>query len=76
MLLFGFCGRCGGFSHWTESDLFLFHFSINDREEIQFKSETNFKVAYTSGTFFEKKSKRYPIFPVQINYYQNDQRHK
>ena len=35
-----------------------------------------FKVAYTSGQSFEKIMKRYPIFSLQINYYQIDQRHK
>ena len=34
------------------------------------------KVAYTSGQFFEKIMKRYPIFSLQINYYQIDERHK
>ena len=34
------------------------------------------KVAYTSGPFFEKIMKRYPIFSLQINNYQIDQRHK
>ena len=36
-----------------------------------------FKVACTSVPFFEKKiMKRYPIFSVQINYYQIDQMNK
>ena len=30
------------------------------------------KVAYTSGPFFEKIIKRYPIFSLQINYYRID----
>ena len=34
------------------------------------------KVACTSGQFFEKIIKRYPIFSLQINYYQIDQKHK
>ena len=34
------------------------------------------KVAYTSGPIFEKIIKRYPIFSLQINYYQIDQKHK
>ena len=34
------------------------------------------KVAYNSGPFFEKIMKRYPIFSLQINYYQIDQKHK
>ena len=35
-----------------------------------------FKVAYTSGPIFEKIIKRYPIFSLQINHYQIDQKHK
>ena len=35
-----------------------------------------FKEAYTSGPFFEKIMKRYPIISLQINYYQIDKRHK
>ena len=34
------------------------------------------KVACTSGPFFEKIMKRYPIFSLQNNYHQIDQRHK
>ena len=34
------------------------------------------KVAYTSGPIFEKIMKRYPIFSVQIIYYQIDQKYK
>ena len=34
------------------------------------------KVAYTSGPFFEKMMKRNPIFSLQINYYQIDERHE
>ena len=34
------------------------------------------KVAYTSGPIFEKIMKRYPIFSLQIIYYQIDQMHK
>ena len=30
------------------------------------------KVACTSGPFFEKIMNRYPIFSLQINYYQID----
>ena len=33
------------------------------------------KVAYTSGPIFKKIIKRYPIFSLQINYYQIDQKH-
>ena len=36
----------------------------------------NLKVAYTSGPIFEKIMKRYPIFSVQINNYQIDQKYK
>ena len=36
----------------------------------------NVKVACTSGQFFEKIMKRYPILSLQINYDQIDQRHK
>ena len=37
----------------------------------------NTKVACTSGPIFEKKIiKRYPIFSVQITYFQIDQMHK
>ena len=35
-----------------------------------------FKVASTSGPFFEKIMKRYPIFSLQINYYQIIKRHE
>ena len=34
------------------------------------------KVACTSGPFFEKIIKRYPIFSLQKNYYQIDQKHR
>ena len=32
------------------------------------------KVACTSGPFFEKNMKRYPIFSLQMNYYQIDKK--
>ena len=35
-----------------------------------------FKVAGTSGQIFEKIMKRYPIFSLQIIYYQTAQMHK
>ena len=38
--------------------------------------ERQIKVACTSGPFFEKIIKRYPIFSLQINYHQIDQKHK
>ena len=34
------------------------------------------KVACTSGPFFEKNYEAVSIFSLQINYYQNHQRHK
>ena len=39
-------------------------------------AETYIKVACTSGQFFEKIIKRYPIFSLQRNNNQIDQRHK
>ena len=44
------------------------------KEEI--RTAMSIKVAYTSGPIFEKIIKRYPIFSLQINYYQIDQKHK
>ena len=35
-----------------------------------------FKVVCTSGPFFEKMMKRYPIFSLQIRHCQIDQKHK
>ena len=52
----------------------IFLFSIY---RVQFKRvRTSFKMACTSGPFFDKIMKRYHIFPTQINYYQIDQMHK
>ena len=41
-----------------------------------FQRKKCFKVACTSGPFFEKIMKRYPIFSLQMNYQEIDQMHK
>ena len=43
---------------------------------IVYSPERSLKVAYTSGQFFEKNMKRYPIFSLQINYHQTDKMYK
>ena len=59
---------------------FLLYVTVNDISVIcfygtlmhrRFRSRVDWllKVAYTSGPFFEKIMKRYPIFCIQINYY-------
>ena len=44
--------------------------------ELNYYRVMSHKVACTFGPFFEKIMKRYPIFSLQINNHQIDQRHK
>ena len=57
----------------VQSITFLLHISPHN---VNFVNSLSFKVAYTSGPFFEKIMKRYPIFSLQIHYHQIDQRHQ